>query len=305
MLAAASEIPRLVNSGQAHAGITGLDLVLESAHEVQATRQRIVYEDLGFGAARLVVGVPKSWIDVSSMRDLAEVAADFRHAHNRNLRVATKFPNLTRAHFRSAGLADYRIVESLGATEGAPRVGTADLVVDLSSTGATFESNGLKEVRGGLVVASQACLIACTDRSAWTKSAKQLLEHIVGMIEASLSAQNTRTLEARLDPGLTSRNLKEVEGLLIDAQWSGVSRFDDDSRPGDAGGVRLRALVATSELNRVIRLLRELGSQALIVGEPKLVLDRRQDHAARFLLSLEHDQRSGSPSDCTEPGVRS
>ena len=134
VLARATEIPSMLDAEQVHVGITGLDLVQEHLGE-GASPIHIVMPDIGFGRADLVVGVPRTWLDVTTIADLVEVADDIRHLHGRPIRVATKFPNLTRGFFRGHGLTDYRIVESLGAIEAAPRGGQADVIVDLSSTG--------------------------------------------------------------------------------------------------------------------------------------------------------------------------
>jgi ATP phosphoribosyltransferase len=114
-----ADVPYLVESGQALAGITGLDLVREHRGSGSSDVQEVL-TDLDFGSADLVVGVPVSWLDVSSIDDLVDVAQEVRHKHGRALRVATKFSNLTRDYLREHGLVDFRLVESLGATEGAP-----------------------------------------------------------------------------------------------------------------------------------------------------------------------------------------
>ncbi|HMQ58246.1 MAG TPA: ATP phosphoribosyltransferase, partial [Rhizobiaceae bacterium] len=118
---------------------------------------------LGFGHADVVVAVPQAWFDVDTMADLGEVAAGFRAHHGRRLRIATKYWRLTNRHFSEThGIQLYRIVESHGATEGAPAAGQADLVVDITSTGSTLRANRLKVLAGedGVVLRSQACLFA-------------------------------------------------------------------------------------------------------------------------------------------------
>ena len=115
---------------------------------------------LGFGEANVVVAVPQAWIDVRTMADLDDVATAFRATHGRKMRVATKYMNLTRAYFAKNGIIDYRIVESLGATEGAPAAGTAEMIVDITTTGATLAANGLKVLDDGIMLRSQANLIA-------------------------------------------------------------------------------------------------------------------------------------------------
>ena len=114
---------------------------------------------LGFGRANVVVAVPRCWLDVSEVADLEAVAAVFRREHGRPIRVATKYINLARRFLSGKGLADYRIVESLGATEGTPAAGTADLIVDITTTGATLAANGLKILEDGVILRSEANLV--------------------------------------------------------------------------------------------------------------------------------------------------
>ncbi len=160
-LLSASEIVGEVAAGRVHLGITGLDLVHESVPE-PAQRERLIHlvQPLGFGHADVVVAVPKAWIDVRAMADLADIAHDFRARHGRWLRVATKYIHLARAHFDAHGIVDYRIVESLGATEGAPAAGSAELIVDITTTGSTLAANALKIVEDGVILRSEAHLVA-------------------------------------------------------------------------------------------------------------------------------------------------
>lgn len=154
----ASEIARYLKTGRAHIGITGEDLVREQMTDWE-TRVEIL-KPLGFGYADVVVAVPECWIDVRMMADLDEISGYFRQSHGRWFRVATKYINLTRRFLSARGLTDFRIVESLGATEGTPAAGTADFIVDITTTGATLKANGLKILDDGLILKSQANLIA-------------------------------------------------------------------------------------------------------------------------------------------------
>ena len=114
---------------------------------------------LGFGRADVVVAVPAAWLDVATMDDLADVAAGYRARHGRRLRVATKYDRLANHHLaRRHGINAFRLVPSLGATEGAPHAGLADAIVDITSTGATLRANDLKVPGGGRVLRSEACL---------------------------------------------------------------------------------------------------------------------------------------------------
>src|ERR1700759_1475828 len=132
----AAEITQQLGQGAVHFGITGEDLVREMSPLADDKVVRI--EGLGFGHANVVVAVPQAWIDVRNMADLDDVATTFRLRPRRKMRVATKYPNLTRVFFAAHALVDYRLVDSSGATEGAPAAGTAELIVDITTTGTTL-----------------------------------------------------------------------------------------------------------------------------------------------------------------------
>jgi ATP phosphoribosyltransferase len=154
----ASEISRELGNGSIDFGVTGEDLVREGLAEAD---KRVEFcARLDFGQADVVVAVPRIWLDVDTMADLGDVAADFRSRRGRRLTIATKYARLTQQFFSSQhGIQLYRIVESLGATEGAPASGSADIIVDITSTGSTLEANHLKVLSDGIVLQSQACLV--------------------------------------------------------------------------------------------------------------------------------------------------
>jgi ATP phosphoribosyltransferase len=176
----ASEIASRLRAGSVHLGITGEDLV----HEGNADARVISERKLGFGAADVVVAVPAAWIDVNRMADLEVMAMAFRRKHGRRLRVATKYLNLTRRFFAQEGVASYRIVESLGATEGAPGAGLAELIVDITSSGATLKANGLRVLDDGRVLASEANLFR-SDAALWTPQLRRLSESILAQLAAA------------------------------------------------------------------------------------------------------------------------
>lgn len=155
----ASEIAGEIGQGAVDLGITGEDLLRENLADWQSRAE--IAARLGFGHADVVVAVPDIWFDVDSMADLDDVAADFRQRHGRRLRIATKYWRLTQQFFTAKhGIQVYRIVESLGATEGAPAAGSADIIVDITTTGSTLKANHLKILSDGIVLKSQACLVA-------------------------------------------------------------------------------------------------------------------------------------------------
>ncbi|MDP1643498.1 MAG: ATP phosphoribosyltransferase [Phenylobacterium sp.] len=190
-LLSAGDIAEALDTGEVHLGVTGEDLMRERPGDLSA--RALLLRPLGFGRADLVVATPKSWLDVATMGDLEEVAHDILARTGRRIRVATKYILQTRAFFARHGLVDYRIVESGGATEGAPAAGAAELVVDITTTGATLEANGLKVLDDGVILKSQAQLAASL-RATWTADQMAVAEALLRQVEARAAARRSATL---------------------------------------------------------------------------------------------------------------
>jgi ATP phosphoribosyltransferase len=158
----ASEIAQNLRDGKVDFGVTGQDLLHEKIPPDDRAVQLLVR--LGFGPADVVVAVPECWLDVATMADVDEIAESFYERHGRRLRVATKYHNLTRRFFAEKGVTGYRIVESLGATEGAPAAGIAEIVVDITTTGSTLAANALKILDDGVILKSCAVLAGRSER---------------------------------------------------------------------------------------------------------------------------------------------
>jgi len=182
LLLSASEIARELGQGAVDLGVTGEDVLREAVADVDSRAE--ILARLGFGFADVVVAVPDVWLDVETMADLDDVAADFRQRHGRRMRIATKYWRLTQQFFSQLhGIQVYRIVESLGATEGAPAAGSADLIVDITTTGSTLRANNLKVLEDGVILRSQACLVAAVrDRSSADQAVIEDLRQLMGAI---------------------------------------------------------------------------------------------------------------------------
>ncbi len=175
-----TEIARQLMLGRVHMGVTGEDLLRETIQDVDDKIEFL--ERLGFGFADVVVAVPECWLDVSRMSDLEEVAAMFHREHGRRIRVATKYMNLTRRFFDEKGVTGYRIVESLGATEGTPAAGTADMIVDITTTGTTLKANHLKILDDGVILESQAMIVA-SRAAGWPDAAVRSKQEILAQLK--------------------------------------------------------------------------------------------------------------------------
>ncbi|WP_322894857.1 MULTISPECIES: ATP phosphoribosyltransferase [unclassified Yoonia] len=180
VLLSAGEIPRELALGNIQLGVTGSDLV----HEKLVNWGSRVTElaPMGFGGADLVIAVPQAWVDVDTLDDLDAVAAAFRAKHGFRLRIATKYHRLVRDFLRDAGVADYQLVDSQGATEGTVKNETAEAIADITSTGETLRANGLKILSDGLIHASQATLFR-GKRSDWTDVQRKTLKTLLNTLD--------------------------------------------------------------------------------------------------------------------------
>lgn len=205
-LLSASDIAAAVDGGEVHLGVTGEDLLRERSGTLEERVQLL--RPLGFGRADLVTAVPRAWLDVETMADLEEVA----HLHlvrtGRRLRVATKYVVQTRAFFAGHGVADYRIVESSGATEGAPAAGAAEIVVDITTTGATLAANNLKIVSDGVILKSQAQLAAALTAD-WSDDNLAAVRRLLGVVEARSRAGGLASLVWPADQDAAARTASE------------------------------------------------------------------------------------------------
>lgn len=247
MLLSASEIAAALLAGDVHLGITGEDLIRENAPELES--RITLVRPLGFGFANVVVAVPQAWIDVSTMADLDDVCAAFAHRHRRRLRVATKYVHLTRAFFAHAGISDYRIVESAGATEGAPTAGTAEAIVDITTTGATLAANGLKTLEDGTILESQAQLAASLSAD-WGGEKRASARALLARLGARERAKASHVLRVRLDA-----NAEKIIAALGEA---GISPL---SRPASAAG-EYALLCPRARLMEAMAALRAQGCAA-------------------------------------------
>jgi ATP phosphoribosyltransferase len=222
---------------------------------------------LGFGRADLVVTAPKSWLDVDTMADVDEVG----HAHlaktGRRLRVATKYVTQTRAFFARHGVADYRIVESSGATEGAPAAGAAELVVDITTTGATLAANGLKILSDGVILKSQAQLTASLIAD-WSAEQLDSLKRLLSVVEAKGRAGKLATLVWPAEQDAAGQ--------------AAVAAFVAKGGSRRANG----ALLATGDLFDAAAALAAAGVEPVTVSRPDYVFESRSAVLGRFSEAL-------------------
>jgi ATP phosphoribosyltransferase len=272
----AAEITAQLGQGAVHLGVTGEDLVREMIP--QSDRRIVLVSGLGFGFANVVVAVPQAWIDVRSMADLDDVATAFRLKHERKMRLATKYANLTRGFFAEHGVVDYRIVESTGATEGAPAAGTAELIVDITTTGATLAANGLKVIEDGVILRSQANLVAAR-AAAWSAAQREAARLLLDRIAAQKRAASFREVRTRF-AGLNDTLLATArERFGVAAPFGG---------PTSSGMLTLHC--PPEHVHALASFLREQGAEAVSVAALDYVYTR--DNPLYAKLAAELDARA-------------
>ena len=203
-----ADITAKVEEGSAELGITGLDRLLEYREDER--RAAILVESLGFGRCDLVLAVPDSWLDVTSLADLADLALEFRQ-QGKQLRIATKYPRLLSEFLYDRGINYFTLAPASGTLEAAPLAGYADLIADLTATGTTLKENRLKTLEDGTVLSSQACLLVNTERLADSGPTRELARGITEMMEAHMRAEPYYRLTANVQ----GDSAEAVSGMVL------------------------------------------------------------------------------------------
>jgi ATP phosphoribosyltransferase len=268
----ASDITTQLGLGAVHFGVTGEDQIREAFTDAET--RVVLIDKLGFGEANVVVAVPQAWIDVRTMADLDDVATAFRVTHDRKMRVATKYANLTRNYFSANGIIDYRIVESLGATEGAPAAGTAEMIVDITTTGATLQANGLKVLDDGVMLRSEANLIAARGAE-WGAEEREIARLILDRIAAQGRARAFREVRTRA-PGINDAALAEAR-----KQFGVATPFGG---PTSSGMITLHCPPAN--VHALASFLRDKGAESVTVADIDYVFTRENPLYAKLEAGL-------------------
>jgi len=226
------DIPELVSDGVADAGVTGWDLICETGRPVDARL------DLEFGRCRLVLAVRED----SGIERPEQLPA--------GARAATVFPRLARAFFGERGLA-VEVVPVSGAAEVAPHLGIADVVVDLTSTGSTLRTNGLKEIC--TLLESTARLVA---RPGLAGDRARALRELEDALASVLRARGKRYLMANVPRA----QLEAVREVL-----PGLSGPTVIELYGAGPLVAVHAVVSESSLYRTVAALKALGGEGILV----------------------------------------
>ncbi len=269
----AADIFAKVDEGSVDLGITGYDIVRE--HEREDDDVEVLYRELGYGRCALVLAVPDGWLDVSSIADLAEVALALR-ARGAELRVATKYPNLTRQFLYEHGINYFSIVESQGALEAAPTLGYGDVVADLMTSGVTLRENRLKTIAGGTILQSEACLIGNRRQLAASEAKLQRTRTLLELIEAYLRGRNYASLTANVRGESAEAVARRVTALEAIAGLRGptIARVYPKAG-GEPDWFAVTVVVRRDLLLTAVEHLRKAGATEVTVHDVHYVFEHR------------------------------
>jgi ATP phosphoribosyltransferase len=272
----ATDIFDEVNAGSVDLGITGYDIVAE--HRSEEDDVVVVHPELGFRRCQLVLAVPEGWVDVTTVSDLAEVAVELRSA-GRELRVATKYSNLTRQFLYDRGITFFDLIEVSGAIEAAPALDTADIICDLTSSGVTLRENRLKAIGGGVVVESQACLIG--NRRALNADADRLeaTRALLELMEAYLRSRRQVSLTANIRGESAEAVARRVtaSGDVAGLRGPTIARvYPKDALDTDDGDwFALTVVVGEDVLLPTVEALRRAGASEVSATDVRYVFEHR------------------------------
>ncbi len=270
-LISAGEIARALKLGDVHAGVVGEDGLRETDPELA---HAALVKGLGFGSADLVVAAPQAWLDVTTVADLAEVARLHRARTGERLRIATKYLALAHRFLEARGVADYRLIESAGATEGAPAAGAADAIVDITTTGATLSSNHLRPLSDGVILRSEANL-AVSKRAHWTDDAHAAFADLLDVVEARARAKGVRLL--RLAAGPQGRDEMIARAAELGCKLAGE---------GVGEGAMLELYCPAENVFAVCAALQNLIGGAIGVFEADFVFERPNPLVAAYRAEI-------------------
>lgn len=226
------DIPKFINNGTADIGFTGIDVVEENAQNVD----RLL--DLEFGYCKMVVAL-KDEDPYQSVDELPD-----------NIKVVTSFPNIARKYFESKGKKAV-ITEVAGATEITPRLGLADVIVDITSSGSTLKMNKLRIIDE--ILESSATIIG---RPGIKEEKKDEIESFIRAIKSAINAENKKYLMANLP----KKSLARVKEFLPGLSSPTITMLLDNDEE-----VAMHVVVNKNEVYSSVDKLKKLGGTGILI----------------------------------------
>jgi ATP phosphoribosyltransferase len=276
-----------VADGTAQIGITGFDIVCENIQD----NLIIIHEKLGYGHCDLVVAIPEMWVDVTSISDLVEVALDFRDHKHRNLRIATKYPTLSRQFLHQQGIHHFTLVKAEGAIEAAPTLGYADVIIDLTQTGTTLRENNLKMLADGTILKSQACLIGNRAILRDDSNLRHTLRTFLEYIDAAQHGRGFYQLIANIQGQSAEEVAQKVASNRITRGLQGptiapIYTSGDDKKSTDKW-YTLTIIIESHDLLPAMEHIRTIGGTQTIASPVRYIFLEQSPTFQRLLAALQ------------------
>lgn len=275
----AGDIAVSVRDGIVDFGITGLDIVSEV--QDQDKNILVMFGALGFGQCKLCAIVPESADRVDSMKDVLNLVQSNQDA----LRVATKFPKLTQQFFEKKGFKNVNYILAEGALEIAPLIGYADMITDLVSSGLTLQDNRLKVLEDGVILESQACLIANRENLLTSAPVMEVARRLLEFIVAYKRAENNVAVFANI----RGESPEEVAGLILSKKvirgLQGPTISQVITHKGEKW-YAVNLIIKKSELAEGINELRSIGGSGVVVTPVNFIFEEEPEEYTRLLAEL-------------------
>jgi ATP phosphoribosyltransferase len=268
-----------VRDGSVEFGITGLD-VIEERRGTEGSLL-VLHEALGFGGCALRLAVPEAWSEVNDVQGLARKASQL----GRSLRVGTKYPELTARFLGELGI-DNTLIYAEGTLETAPAIGYADMISDLVSSGQTLRDNHLKPLADGLIVDSQAALIANKNALKRDPRALQMAQQLLEYFEAYLRARADLAIFANIRGASAEAVSAQVltQPTIAGLQGPTVSRVY--TREAEAGWFAVNVIVPKSRLFQAVNELRAIGGSGVVVMPVSYIFEEEPPRYTAMLRAL-------------------
>lgn len=271
----ARDIVTQVTDGDLDIGLTGIDFVEE--YGVEGDDLVMLDGDLGFSSGDLVVAVPDGWIDVTSLVDLADVAASLRE-RGQALRVATSYPRLAQRFLYAKGITHFTVVPMDGGVEAAPGAGFADAIVELTVSGTSLKENRLKVLRHAIVMRTQACLIGNRRALATRPEKLEVARRILELIEARGQAQPYFSITANMRGAAEHEVAQRLLASPATRGRTGPTVARVFSAEPDADGSHWYAatvIVRSQDLQDAVDHIRTVGGSGISVVQVRYLFDER------------------------------
>jgi ATP phosphoribosyltransferase len=276
----AGDIAVSVRDGSVDFGITGKDVVMERCGNNGDILE--LHGKLGFGHCSLNVIVPENLETVNQFSDLDELEREL----GRPLKIATKFPNLTTRFFNERCKSGYNIILAEGTLEIAPIVGYADILVDLVSTGTTMRDNRLKPLADGLILKSQACLIANKVKLMENPKTLEIATKLLELVTAYLRASENLSIFANMRGESPEAIADKIFAQEVIGGLQGPTISPVITRKGERW-YATHLIVQKAELHQAIQEIRSIGGSGVVVAPVSYIFEEEPPEIKNMLAALE------------------